>query len=598
MKKTLLFLFLLVLLTGNSYAKQRTVAQALNEAQNFVQSQPALRSSASATFLPAETGLKTPYYYVFNRSNNAGFVIVSGDDRAKTVLGYSDTGHFDVENLPINMKYWLRGYENELQALSEGKVTQVEEITPQLRTDFAASINPLIESEWNQGTPYNNLCPVIPTGKPNAGTKTVTGCVATAMAQIMRFHQYPATYNFSVNYKTKTLGITINETLSGTYDWGNMPYTYSSSSTTNQNSAVATLMYTCGVSVDMDYDTSSGADMYSPAEAFTDKFGYDANLQYYTRAYYSDAEWINLLKTDLNAGLPVLYGGVDTRPNKGGHEFVCDGYDANDYFHFNWGWGGTYNGNYVLSALNPTGYQFNSNQAILAGIQPPNFASTPPPYQLIADTTIWTNKEQTTRTGTFNLQTKGVYNLGTNTVPANGYWGIGLYSVEQALVDTNYAKVPFERAMMQGLNFEDIFTNVYIPASIPNGDYRFYIIYSPDKINWTKIRVDRQFPSYLAVKLTSTNVIFSPGTTAIATPTVENNAITVYPNPVEDVLHIQSQQPILGIAIVDLTGKTQLKQVVQTTGELSVPVNRLATGLYILQTKTAAGVTSTKFIKK
>ncbi|GHV09943.1 hypothetical protein FACS1894162_1840 [Bacteroidia bacterium] len=606
-KKQFLFLFIIGIVAGNGFAKQRTTAEALNEAQAFVQSQPDLRSSASETLNRAETGLNTPYYYVFNRSNNTGFVIIAGDDRAKTVLGYSDNGHFDVENLPSNIKYWLGEYENQLQALAEGKIMKVAESTPQFRADnnFRSSIAPLIQTQWDQNTPYNNLCPLVPNGKPNAGQKTITGCAATALAQIIKFHQYPTSYNFSNSYTTTSLGISINETFSGTYDWANMINTYDAynySSTVAQNDAVAALMYHCGVAVDMDYNTGadggSSASTFSPAAALTQKFDYDPNLQYYSRDFYTEAEWVNLLKTDLNTGLPLLYGGQSN--SNGGHQFICDGYDINDYFHFNWGWNGEFDGYYALSALNPSGLSgdgFNYGQVIVTGIQPPNPASTPPPYQIIADTMMWTSVNTTSRTGIFDLQTGAVFNLGTNTVPANSYFGFGLYNANQALVDTNYAKAPFEIALFHGLSFENVFTNVYIPASIPNGDYRFYLIYSLDKINWTKIRVDRQYAPYLPVTLTNTNVIFT-SYTEIKTPVAEENQFVIYPNPVEDILFVHSQTPVETLVIVDITGKTVLKHRLQSSEEISVPVNQLPAGIYILQAKTQAGISSVKFIKK
>ncbi|MDR0832885.1 MAG: thiol protease/hemagglutinin PrtT [Candidatus Symbiothrix sp.] len=584
----ILLLVVTSFLAGNSFAKQRTVTEARNEAQAFVQSQPALRSSVSGTLISAETGLKTPYYYVFNQPNNTGFVIIAGDDRAKTVLGYADKGHFDVNKLPSNMKHWLAGYEHELTALAEGKITKTEDHTPQFRasSNFAASVAPLIQSKWDQSAPYNNSCPLVPAGKQNAGTLTITGCMATAMAQVMRYHQYPIQRTATIpQYTTETLKISIPAiTGSTTYDWANMSNTYNGSNTLIQNIAVATLMYHCGVAVEMDYNVAavggSAATTYSPAAALTDIFGYDPNLQYYTRNFYSDAEWMNLIKTDLNANRPLLYSGQSAR--NGGHQFICDGYDTNDYFHFNWGWSGEYDGYFVSSALNAGwlgGDGFNWSQVILTGIQPPNASSTPPPYQIVADTTIWTSATTIPRNGIFDLQTKLVRNLGANIVPADSYLGFGLYNSDQVLVDITGAKVPFAMSLSVAVSFENFFTSVYFPAEIPNGDYRLCIIHSLDGVTWTKVRVNQQYAPYLPVTLTSSNIIF-----------------TQYTNI--ETLVVPSQQTIQAIAIVDIMGRTVLKQAVKSAGDIPNLINQLPGGIYILQKKTESGVSSEKFIKK
>ena len=228
--------------------------------------------------------------YVFSRNEDTGFVIVSGDDRAREVLGYSDTNTFDPENIPDNMKDWLNFYEAEIQLLKSSTETAVNTTFSQKisnttlqENNFATSIAPMLGGiKWNQGEPYNNLCPVI----TSTGKRTVTGCVATAMAQVMKFYNYPATGQGSNSYTSDTHKFQLSADFSKvTFDWANMTNTYSSSSTVTQKNAVATLMYNCGVAVNMNYDMSSGAQSKAMAEAMRKYFKYDANPELYSRNY-------------------------------------------------------------------------------------------------------------------------------------------------------------------------------------------------------------------------------------------------------------------------------------------------------------------------
>lgn len=314
-----------------------------------------------------------PYYYVFNRGNNNGFIIISGDDRTKSVLGYSDHGSFNIQNLPDNFKSWLEYYKEQLEA-----VTQIPDIdidpyidnnTPSL--GYATAIAPLLGTiNYGQDAPYNNLCPII----PSSGEKTVTGCVATAMAQVMRYYKYPSQGTGSHNYTTRTLRLNLSADFGNTtYDWSNMPESYKDYNDA-QVQAVATLMLHCGISVNMDYDTTSGAFTEDIPNALISYFGYDSSMQLQYREYFNSTEWKNLIKEELNAKHPVLYEGSSST---GGHQFVCDGYDENDLFHINWGWDGTSNGYFELSILNPhvqgTGGGvggYNRNQTIVTGIKP------------------------------------------------------------------------------------------------------------------------------------------------------------------------------------------------------------------------------------
>lgn len=231
-----------------------------------------------------------------------------------------------------------------------------------------APIAPLVKTQWNQGSPYNNYCPIY------NGSRSVTGCVATAMAQVMKYYNYPAKGTGSHSYTTKTLKISQSMDFSSTsFRWTSMADSYGSFSSTSQKNAVATLMHACGVSVDMDYTPNeSGAPSMNVASALANYFGYDKGVRYLMRDYYGMAEWEDLVYNQLTEFGPVQYSGSNT---SAGHSFVCDGYSADGYFHFNWGWGGMSDGYFLLTALDPTSQGiggstagYNSGQDIIANV--------------------------------------------------------------------------------------------------------------------------------------------------------------------------------------------------------------------------------------
>lgn len=312
--------------------------------------------------------------YIFN-DKSAGYVIVSADDQAVPLLAYSDSGSFNPDNVPPQLSWWLQFYTAEMA----GATSQKPRLTSgAIARPERASISPLTVSKWDQGAPYNDDCPL------DKGKRSVTGCVATAMAQEMYFHQWPAKGSGEHSYKWNdtTLSVNFAET---TYDWSQMTPTYDDKSTAEAKAAVANLMYSCGVSVDMSYSSDeSGASSLSIGPALLDYFGYDASMSQPQRYYYGLIDWENIIYDQLQQGLPVLYGG---QSYEGGHQFICDGYSSDGYFHFNWGWSGMSDGYYLLSALDPmdqgiggsasqSGFDFD--QGILINAKPAQAGSQVP----------------------------------------------------------------------------------------------------------------------------------------------------------------------------------------------------------------------------
>lgn len=379
--KKLLYLFIcFVLGTSIASANPITLAVAKKVAENFYSKSSEITVSSVTLAFTETSSSGLPVYFVFNINENDGFVIVSAEDAGHAIIGYSTQKRFVQPANGSNISNWLYKRKNEIEEIRVSSFSANVEIVKEWNsyqnnqksvTSIAntMSVAPLVQTTWDQAPYYNAMCP----------SGSMTGCVATAMAQIMKFWSYPATGTGSSSYCDCTSGGYTNNygTLSAnygttTYNWSNMPINVSSA-----NTDVALLNYQCGVSVEMDYDPNgSGAQVidYGPGypsaqHSYITYFGYDpSTIQGLDRAGYSDPQWINILKADLNIGRPIQYIGVDA--TYGGHTWVCDGYDANDNFHMNWGWGGNGDGYYSINSLNPGSLVFSNNNGALLGIQP------------------------------------------------------------------------------------------------------------------------------------------------------------------------------------------------------------------------------------
>ena len=313
-------------------------------------------------------------YYVFALQPK-GFVIVAADERVNPILGYSYDNNFVVENMPEHVRGWLGDYEKQIQWVSKSDQKAESDIKTKWsrlksgqsfpNTRDVHTVGPLLSTKWNQAPYYNALCPEDPSGP---GGHALTGCVATAMAQIINYHQYPqhgrGIHSYNSNYGTLTVNYD-----SAYYDYTNMPDTLSENCTSAEKNAVATLMYHCGVAANMSYTADeSGAFDFDARASLVNFFCFSPNLSYAVKANFSDEQWNNLLQENIGANLPVMYSG--SGPSGGGHTFVCDGYNSDNYYHFNFGWSGNNDGWYRTSAINPGVDEFNSDQSALVGIIP------------------------------------------------------------------------------------------------------------------------------------------------------------------------------------------------------------------------------------
>ena len=338
----------------------RTPEQAACVASEFLSSKntPAVRrmqqaEKAATVTAPVEIAYtqmqvdNEPAVYVFNGED--GFVLVSAEDDARAILGYSDHGRFDATDMPENMQFWLQMYADELASkpTSSLKGRVQRRIAAHAQATYP-TISPILgEVEWGQDEPYNNLCPTV------GGERSVTGCVATAISQIMYAHKYPTKGTGSKTYTTESHGLQLNVNFGATtYDWGNMlPYYKNNYNSTHAN-AVATLMYHVGVAADMDYDPDgSGAISSAALAAITEYFGYNKSIHVLPKDFMKEETVLQTVASDLQEGRPVYISGSTV--NQEGHAFVCDGMQSDGYLHINWGWNGSGNGYFALSALDP-----------------------------------------------------------------------------------------------------------------------------------------------------------------------------------------------------------------------------------------------------
>ncbi|MDE7136060.1 MAG: C10 family peptidase, partial [Muribaculaceae bacterium] len=285
--------------------------------------------------------------YAFEPAQGSGFMILSADDIAYPVLGYSETGKFDKNNMPEQLVDWIKGYGEEIEyAKSKGITPSTGNI---MLTPLSAreAIAPMVKSKWDQGAPYNNECPTV------NGVHCVTGCVATSVAQVMNYFKYPevGTGVARCTVKGTSQAPTLN-LAECPFDWSNMLDNYVSGTYNNvQATAVATLMKAAGFAVNMNYGTdASGAVSMVIANALRNYFNYDAGITFEGRVSYSASEWDEKVYNNIKNGSPVIYNGNDLTV---GHSFICDGYDGKGYYHINWGWGGMSDGYFLLNALNP-----------------------------------------------------------------------------------------------------------------------------------------------------------------------------------------------------------------------------------------------------
>lgn len=372
MKKIIYSLAALMIVVGSANAKHVDPATALKVATNFMYGTSKISKLDILLIYTAKSTAGVEDYYAFNYNDNTGFVIVSADDVAEPIIGYSTEGPFVAPVAGTNFAYWMGERQKEMEYIRANNL-QADAIVANKWAEyldnisnketppvFATSVSPLCAAKWGQTGTYNDLCP----------GGSMAGCVATAMTIIMKKWAHPTKGTGSSSYNSGSYGTLSANYGATTYNWAAMTTPYCSGS----NTAVATITYHCGVAVQMNYSPSgSGAQVIggnpSAQYAYKTYFGYNpTSIKGLLRSSYQDAQWIQLLKDDLDKGQPIQYAGVDA--SAGGHTWVCDGYDATNKMHMNWGWNGSSNGYFGVNNMAAGGFDFSSQHQVCIGIVP------------------------------------------------------------------------------------------------------------------------------------------------------------------------------------------------------------------------------------
>lgn len=573
-------------------------------------------------------------FYIFTSDEADGFVIVATDDCVQPILGFSFHNVVMREQPNRELAWWLNGYQQQIDYCRNQNLKpsadvatdweQWENATENTPKSTSKAVDQLLTTQWDQGYPYNLLCP---RSNGNHPTQAVTGCVATAMAQVMRYWKHPVrgtgshTYT-PIHFSGRSLFGTQSVDFSATvYDWDNMPNRVGSTSTEAERQAVATLMYHCGVAVDMQYGTSAqgGSGAYTHNIPILSKsntlngminfFGYSSQATALIRKKYDDITWTGFVRAELRAGRPVIYTGGD---DDGGHCFVCDGFRGLGYFHFNWGWGGIGDGDFILTNLVPGSggigggnYSFNDNQEILIGIQPPidddslciirqfpyhqDFETAPACWS--AEGTrygfTWWIWDEVEVDGNFSayvmapehgssedhlytpyLCTPGHYKL---------HWqarSVAAVGVEQYTVETDH------RLLLSDTLYDGNWVEREVLFDIADGD---------------TIRLDFHYTydSYSIGVMVDHILIEKVENAEIANPVDSQHTCQIYPNPTSGQLHISTPQPLLRTELLDFSGR----QVLVGT-DCHLDLSALSSGIYLLRVTTPQSVETHRVVKK
>lgn len=491
------FTLLLVssLFVSSVEANERTEDEKVSIASSVLGLAPSTRGVNQA---PLQLLQSTDTYTVLGNSNE--YAVISNDDSFDAVIAYS----YSPFNPEINSSLsWFLNAAAQVMAsnLPNGEAMTRASVIP--KGDFKAEVASLCQSLWSQSKPFNNLCPTTSKGKAYP-----TGCVATALSQIMYFHKYPVrgkgSHQYSFTPSTGDGRLLSWDFENTTFDWANMIDDYSKDYTDEQANAVANLMAAVGVSVDMQYtEAGSGAMSREARYGLINYFDYNKNINWVNRSYYSASEWMKLIYTEVNSNRPIYYTGDDTR--SGGHAFVLDGYDAQGLVHINWGWGPEGgNGYFDIALLNPNGFQFSEGQDMLMGISPETclqFES-----RIYSEDALSVSKVA----NFLNVQPGKLYNQ-----TGDDFTG-DIAVIMEASDGTKYAvqtaacsKIPTYYYINGSGSTVKIGGLITLPTTLPDGDYRVYMASKCDKdSDWRLVRrANEQVNSFMVTmkdgKLTS-----------------------------------------------------------------------------------------------
>lgn len=490
-------------------------------------------------------------FYIFKMSPK-GFVIVSSDDNAFPILGYSFENDIDIYNLPISLKAYIDEASKQILIAKSKKESyfnivwqEIEQSSIEKTVFSNNTIGPLLNLFWDQGVPYNNYCPPHPSGP---GGHCVTGCVATAMAMTMKYYNYPERGRGMKTFMWSDIDTIDYENTY--YRWTQMtPYANSQSA-----DAIAELMYHCGVAVDMNYGPNGSASYTEwVPDAMRNYFRYHPSIRYKSRSKFFDWEWDMLIRDELNYRRIIIYSGSGT----GGHAFICDGYQDTCFYHFNWGWSGYGNGYYYYNDLTPGNNDFSYGQGAVVRIMP-YWGDYCKQNVLLTDTAryledgsqlsyYWNNTNCSWLIKPTNASSINIHFTKFDTELNNDFLTIYDGVNDQAPILGRFSgnQLPPDIVSTSGSVYVTFITN----DTIQGQGWEFY--YSSNIVNVVE--------NYL-------------------------NNIAIYPNPcVDEILIINDENYVLDIEITDILGHLICKKIIDKTNNINV--SSLADGIYFLYIK-------------
>lgn len=521
-KINLLLIFLLSFCSV--YAQNRSEREAMKIAESYFSKHQTGKSKVmsdgiilAATSGDIVSGSRTKLlsadnaFYVFNHGLSS-FVIVSGDERMPEILGYSDSGAFVLENMPENMKNWFSYYSEMYNDFAKNNYHN--NVSKSSKAEFADNIEPLLgDIMFDQVSPYNLLCPAY------SGERTLAGCVATAIAEIMAYHKYPEKGIGSKSYTTQgdyKFDVTYDFE-NNPFDWDNVLGTYvkGHSYTQEQVNAIKNLVYACGIAVEMDYDPEfSGAGMVDAINGLVEHLGYTPNLHAVNRWNYLSSDWIDMMKSELNNECPIFYSGLS---KSAGHAFVIDGYDKNDMFHVNWGWNGMNNGYFEIFSLSPqstgsgggtdvNGYKYN--QGMIVGFKPVRDTRTDSYFEFAS---LSFSKKEFEKGTTFEIFANSIFN-----------WGYNFDGSVGVFVEKNGESIKIGEAISKGTvktgyGYNSIQIEAAVPASITDGEYSIVLKSQyKDSGKWCRATGNLGTESDFILKVEGNSCIIYPDASKVA----------------------------------------------------------------------------------
>lgn len=439
--------------------------------------------AAYALAMTRESAAGQPGVYLFSDTKTGAFLLTSADDFVPALLGYGDTALDSSGNPAPGFVYWMDALAREVSYASENSLG-----APSRAATDRTPIAPMCATKWNQDAPYNDMCPVI------NGRVSVTGCTATATAQVFKYHNWPPAGTGIVSYNIEGFEEPFSMNLAdAVFDWDNMLDVYDTKTATQeQRDAVALLMKAVGYAFSMIYSPeASGAPSYDMARAIAEHFSYDKRLRFLYRDWYALTEWNDMIYASLSEYGPIIYNG---QSESGGHSFVCDGYDKDDYFHINWGWGGISDGYFLLNVLDPwsqgiggSGTGFNYNQCVVCDIRPQREGES----EFTPLMAVQKNMSMKVNGGKVVIPNL-VYNSGPGVI-MNGWIGMEYSPVTlfgYSAGDVVYDSMPFEK-LDQTWGYTDIDSEF---KDLPSGRYEVRLKYALKENEWRPLMVQYGSP--------------------------------------------------------------------------------------------------------